>query len=184
MAKKTVKDISTILTSDIQHNINMLGLDLRPLALASTHALANRFKLGKDILNSPQTITKEQSSHVRSLITQLYANRVDYTDIVSLLNKNNTHEQISSIRGGKESPLNTGVLARMIGYDLFMLTAMFSLYPTQVGDIKETWKDINKGNYNLCKSLIASYAKQPGIQESLYGGNKIPNFTVPVFLKS
>lgn len=184
MAKKTVKDITTILTSDIQHNIEMLGLDLRPLALASTHALANRFKLGKEILNNPESITKEQGNHVRSLITRLYANRVDYTDVVSLLNRNNTYEQISSIKGGKESPLNTGVLARMIGYDLFMLTAMFSIYPTQVGDIKDIWKDIDKGNYNLCKLLISSYSKQPGVQEFLYGGNKVPNFSVPVFLKS
>lgn len=183
MAKKTISEVVSILKSDIEHNSKLLGKQLTPLAIVSANALAKRFKIGSVVLQNPIDVYKENPKALRTLATELYKHRVDYVDVLEKINDNPADNQnLEDLKANIQSPAITGLLARLIGYDLFMLSVLSGIYSKQIPIPVKIWKNMGKGNLNLCKKMIMEYEKNNDLTGTLYGGKTgTENFSLPLF---
>lgn len=182
MAKKTISEVVSILQSDITHNSKLLGSQLLPLTIVSANSLAKRFKIGTMVLQNPIEVYQENPKALKALAAELYKHRVDYIDIMDKINITNDTQNLEDLKANAQSPAITGLLARLIGYDLFMLSVLSGIYSKQIPLPITIWKKMSKGNLTLCKKMIIEYEKNNDLTGTLYGGKTgTENFSLPLF---
>lgn len=182
MAKKTVNEIIDILKKDIEENYKLLTPKFGLLAIASANNLAYQYKNGKLLINNPLLVFNENPKYLRNLIVELYNDRIDYDDVIKKINdinlQQNENIKNSNINASSNNPAMTSILARMIGYDLFMLTLFCTVYKKSLPI--DLWKKIsNNSNKKECQKLIRlaySMENMPNVCGKLNANFDLPEF--------
>ena len=179
MAKKSVREIVNIINSDINHNSNLLENHLHPLIIASAHAVSQTTN-SKDFLNNPTEYAKTSRKNLESLLAKLYKHRIDYQDVLQDINGQSV--DVSSrqydLRGTEKNLTEAGILARLIGYDLIMISVLHHLYPTVAPDPKPLWTKFSTGEHITLRKLISKYNSEPDNPMPLTGSTAI-SFHIP-----